>query len=502
MSEAQKLSAEELAQLRQQLKREAKIQETIIPAGDTEGDAEGEKQDSKYVTVYISDDAMSASIVLSTPLGNELYSVPEVVHALRENGVVLGLNTQAIMDAINLGMYEEEIEAATGKAVVQGEEGYYEFLVDMEARKTSLIREDGTVDYSSVGKLTNIAKGDKIAVYHPATQGSAGYSVLGAEIPPKYAKDLPRLRGKYIEMNSEFEYFATIDGKISLRDYNVEILNIYEINDDIDLTKGVVEFYGDMIINGNVETGAVIRAGRNLTITGTVGNAKIFAGGDIMLTRGIQGAEKAKISCRGDLYADFIEYANIEVNGDIHANYIMNSNVKAKGRVSVEGSKGAIIGGYVHGLMGVELQNSGNISEPKTTIHAGFSIEDYNKFASLTQKEKEINSELAEAVAEMSDLLKIGRERGVNKAQKERIFELNEKKDASYAELDGISAEKKELGEQMAKAAGADIIAHGDLYRNTMICIDASILAIVDQEACVRFICRNDIIERKTVQRK
>lgn len=502
-----KLSAEELAELRRQLKKEAekakaKEPEEIVDEiieNDGEPTEEEDIEELKHVDVVISEDRMTAYAVLMTPKRSARYTIPEVVAELRANKVVLGIQTNAIMEMINLGMYEEEVEVAKGKPETPGTEGYYEYLIDMEKRTKPEIHEDGTVDYTVMNRLVNVNEGDKIAIYHPAIQGTKGFDVCGKELAPKFVRDLPPLRGKYVRKTDDNEFFATMSGKISRSDNNIEILNVYEINEDLDPTKGVLEFYGDIIINGNVEDGVVIRAGRNLTINGTVSSARIQAGGDVVLSNGIQGYEGGKITTRGNVYASFVEYATIEARGDVHANYLLNSTVKSDGIVYVEGTKGSVIGGYVHGLKGVELIDAGNITEPRNFIHAGFSVEEYRKFAKLKKKEEDLNAALAMAVAEMTGLLRIGKERGVTQAQKDRIFELNEQKDAANATLDQISIEKKELGEKIGKGANASIIARGTLYRNTTISIETAVLNILEEESYVRFLAKDNEVIRRPV---
>lgn len=503
MAEGNKLSPEELAKLREQLKKEAANIAGPKPVPQ-EDNAEGEAADvtqeedttSKIITVGISEDKMKATVRLSFPNMYEKYTVPEVIAALRANRVVLGIDSVAIDEMINLGHYEEDMVVAEGKEVVAGTDGYYEWLLDLEKREAPDIREDGTVDYTSMNKLANVGEGDRIAVYHPAIQGEKGFDVCGSERLPRIAKDQPQLRGKYLRYDSDTnEYFATISGKISRNGNAIEILSVHEVNDDINLNYGTVEFYGDIVVNGNIDSGAVIRAGRNVTINGTVSNGKVFAGGDIVLTKGVQA--KSKISARGDIFADFIEYANVEAAGEVHANYIMNSQVKSSKKVFVDGKKGSVIGGFTHGLTGVEVRTSGNYNEPVTELHAGFAEEDYGEYDVLVKREEALNNELAEIVSEMTELLKVSSERGATQAQKDRIYELNIKKDATYAQVDEIGKEKHELAARMAAGTNSYVEIRGDAYRNTTIGIDASKLVLHKEECCVRFICKDDKIERR-----
>ena len=494
-----KLSPEELAKLREQLKKEAAQSGTgsagvEVSAGG--GAAAEEKASSKIITVTVADDRMSASVRLSVPSNDEQYSVPEVIAALRSNRVVLGIKSDVIMEMINLGHYEEDMIVAEGTPEVPGVEGYFEWFVDLTKHETPEIREDGTVDYSAMNKLANINEGDKIAVYHPAVQGEKGFDVSGSEKIPRIAKDQPQLRGKYVRYDAEtMEYFATISGKISLNGSAIEILSVHEVNDDLTINYGTVEFYGDIVINGNVESGATIRAGRNVTINGTVSSGKVFAGGDIVLTKGAQG--KSRISARGDIFAEFIEYASVEAVGEIHANYIMNSEVKSAKKVFVDGKKGSILGGYTHGLSGVEVRNSGNYNEINTELHAGFSESDYMQYDNLVKKEEKINGEMATIVSELTELLKIAAERGVTQKQKDRIYELNAGKDEAYVRLDEINKEKKELAVKMSAGTNSYVEVRGDAFRNTTIGIDAAKLTLMREESCVRFICKNGVIERR-----
>ncbi len=501
MEDMQKLSPERLRELREQLKTEAAMQETPVKKDVTEEPADAYALDNgKYIDVEIAEDKMSASVILGKPDEGETYSVPEVVAALRKSKVVLGFKTQDIMDMLNEMRYEEPIVVATGKEVTPGTEGYFEFMVDLSEHKTPEIREDGTVDYSAMGRLANIREGELVAVYHPAVQGVKGYNVMGAEMLPKLVKDLAPLRGKHIVHDEETgEFRATIDGKISCSNNNVEILTVHEINDDIDLTVGVVEFYGDVVINGNVEAGCLVRAGRNVTINGTVSGAKIFAGGDIVLSKGIQGNGKAKVSARGNVYADFIEYADVEAKGDVKANSVIGSNIVALGDVEIDGTRGVVLGGYTHGLMGVRMRNAGNASEPKTIIHAGYTPEEYEKYAELAKEEKGAKAELEKLVADMSDLLAFVRTKGATPEQKKQIFDLNVKKQKICDRLREIDEDKQLISQTMAKGANSSIIVSGDIFVNTVISIDLATYKIVEQDRYAKFVCRNGIIERRLV---
>ncbi|MCR4651084.1 MAG: FapA family protein [Lachnospiraceae bacterium] len=501
MAELQKLSIEELKRLREEIKREASADNAATAGQDSvsgEGEGAAEEKSSKVIRVNIADDKMSATVTLSVPSDGERYTVPEIVGALRKERVVLGIQTTKIMDMVSGEIYEEPVEVAVGREVTPGQEGYYEFAVDLSEHRKPEIREDGGVDYSAMGRLSNIAEGELIATYYPAVQGEKGYNVNGAELLAKYAKEQPQLRGKHISYNEETrQYFATASGKISCNNFNVEILTVHEVNGDLDMTSGNVEFYGDIIINGNVESGVFIRAGRNITVNGTIAAARIQAGGDIVLAKGIQGNNKGKISARGNVFAEFIEYATVEAGKDVQANSIIDSQVSAVGKVMVKGSKGVVRGGYVHGLQGVSIRSVGNSNEPKTILHCGFTEDDHMRFILLNKKANEIKDEIAKVVDEMSELLNVANAMGVTADQKARIYELNKIKGEKCQDLDRNSQEKKRLSERMALGFNSCIEISNDIFTNTVIAIDLVSMRIPSYEAHCRYVNKDGVIERR-----
>ncbi len=498
MDEIKKLTAEELAALREQIRSGMKKDETKAQAAAQA--FVSVPQSTKKIEVKMEEDRMSATITLSNP-GEESYVVPELVNALRSRKIVIGIQTQQLIEMVTQGIYNTPVVVAIGKPLVPSTEGYYEYLFDTEEHRTPEIREDGSTDYAAVGRLANVNAGDKIAIYHPATLGENGFDIMGNEKVAKPAKEKPMLRGQCISFKEETnEYFATKSGKISVQDSNIEILDVHEIKGNVTVIQGKVEFFGDLYIHGDVESGVVIRAGRNVIVDGTVGAASISAGGDIILQKGIQGAGKGKVSARGNIFSDFIEYAKIEAGMDVYANSIINSDISTQGNVIVSGKHGSIIGGDTHGLRGITANAAGNESEIKTNLHAGFLEADYTKFMDLNQKEKKANSRLENVVDEITSLFKASaKAKAVTKAQKAEILKLNDKKTEIQKEIEQIKADKNDISRKMSMGMGAAIVIRGDIFRNVVIKIDTASLYIWKPESYVKFICKNESIERRTV---
>lgn len=423
--------------------------------------------------VRIEPDNMIAWLYMLPPEeGEDDFSKEDIMEFIQKNGVKRGFHTSNIAAMAKKKIYDREIKVAFGREAVEGVDGYYEYKFAPTVHKAPAVREDGSVDYTSMSALQNVRKGDVVAIYHHAVQGEVGYDVRGTETRTKPAKELPPLRGKGISHEPDSDiYIAVQEGKIEIQDNKIDIKSTHEVHDDVDLITGKIEFFGDIEISGSVGAGVMIRAGRNIVIKGTVESANLFAGGDIVLERGIQGGKKAKVSARGSVFADFIEHAEVTARGDICANIILNSTLSAEGKVKATGKKGVIIGGHVHGLMGVEAGVLGNDAEIKTDIHAGYEAEVYEKYIGIAAREEAAQAALKETVDTMSELLRKKRLRAASmtEGEEKRLAELNKKKDECFAVLDDIYQEKEILSGQIEKGKGAKIITEGNVHRGVIV---------------------------------
>lgn len=449
---------------------------------------------AKGTYLRVDEDDMAAWLYLAPPDDGQIYTKNELITYLERSGVVKGHHSSNLSAMIKKKVYDREILVAQGAECVEGKDGYFEYLFSPEEYGVPKIREDGTVDYTNVSALQNVRKGDKVAVYHYAVQGTDGYTVRGAEMKVKPSRDLPPMRGKGI-LRENNVYYAQSDGKIEAKDGKVDIQNVHEIIGDVDMIIGKVEFFGDVIINGNVESGVTIRAGRNIEIHGTTGGATLFAGGDVVLSRGIQGG--GKISARGSVFADFIENTTIDAGGSVHSNTILNAQIYAKDKVITTGKKGVIIGGYTHGLKGIEVMAAGNDVEVKTILHCGYEAEAYGRLVDVRCREREIKEKISELVETMTEALREKRMRGASTsaATEAKLSQWNKLKDQYFEELDKVGRERETLEEIMEQSKGAAIKIDGNLYRNVIVSINAEQM-VIDRNTCfMKYTANKGIIE-------
>lgn len=441
--------------------------------------------------VRVGEDGMQAWLYLNPPKeGEKYYTKNEIMTFLEENKVLAGYHTSNIAAIAKKHVYGREILVAKGKAADPGENGYYEYFFDTDNHKKPTIREDGTVDYSSMSRLTNVKAGSVIAKYHPSVPNEDGYDVYGKVIPSKPPKDLLPLKGRDISNEKDpTVYVAKISGKIELRQNSIDIKNVHEVVGDVDLITGKVEFFGDIHIKGNVGAGVVIRASRNVTVDGVVESATIYAGGDVVIAKGIQGGQKGLVVAKGDVCADFIELTTVEAGGNIRSNTFVNAIAYAEGQIIADGKMGVILGGEVRGLKGVTAMVMGNESETKTLISSGYSSDDYSKYVDINQRETQVQKSLSDAVEQMTEVLKnkrLGRDKN-SEATDRLLLALNEKKDELFEQLDRVRTEKEKLNEIIERGKGSVIVCNGKVFRGVTICVEGTMFIVRENTSYMRY---------------
>lgn len=94
---------------------------------------------------------------------------------------------------------------------------------------------------------------------------------------------------------------ATIDGKIEKNKNRILINPVLEINGDVDVGTGNIDFIGDVIVHGSVRAGARIMSSQSITVDGICEGCVLEAGKDIILRSGMIGRNKARLIVKGNL---------------------------------------------------------------------------------------------------------------------------------------------------------------------------------------------------------
>lgn len=433
---------------------------------------------------------MSATLYLTPPPAGESYTVEDVADHLRHNGIGYGIIFSALEDMVRSGTYYKDVVVAKGTEAVHGINGYYEFFFEQDAKKHKhpLIRSDGSVDYQSMNVVESVRKGDKLATYHPAVEGSHGMDVTGREFRAHPAKDLPTLHGQGFETSYDgLTYTAAIEGKVEYDNYKLFVRDVYEFKGDLDQIVGRIDFRGDVIVHGNVCSGTMIRASKSITVEGSVEAASLVADGDVVLKKGMHGGNKAKIVCGGSVYANFIEFTEVEAKGNVEANIIMNCKISAGRDVVVSGKRGAIVGGKVYCVGCMSTTLLGNTVGIRTIAAAGSNEEMERRDHLLRVKSESTKESLAKTMMQIQNFktnVAVSESEDVRRA---KLNQLERQKARDERLLAHVEKELEKISETMLIANGAKIAVTNTAFASCLIRIDDQEVELKSDEKNVEF---------------
>jgi len=205
--------------------------------------------------VVISEDKMTVKMKLCPDDNGQEWTADELISFVVSKGVKTEIATSLICDMIQNEIYNIYMEVAKGKLPVQGTDGYYVYHVaKQEMESTPKELEDGTVQYVRTAKHTVVEEGDLLAEYVPATNGEYGYTVDNAMLAPKRGKDLPMLKGKGF-YHEEGKYYAANHGMVEITEKGFRITNLLEVDGNVDINYGHIDFDGNVNIRGDVKSG-------------------------------------------------------------------------------------------------------------------------------------------------------------------------------------------------------------------------------------------------------
>lgn len=385
---------------------------------------------------------------------NELIQKYKITYGIKEE------NFDQVIQSI--GMNFEPIEIATGTPPVNGEDGYVNYYV--EATMTLSIEQKGKVDFKEVMQIPKAEVGDKLATIIPPTNGTSGKDVFGKIIPAKKGKVARLIPGKNTKLvEEEMTIYATNSGQVSAVDNKVNVLPIFEVNQDLDLSIGNIDFNGSIVIRGDVPNGFSLKARGDIQVFGLVEAAHIEAGGSVFVNEGISGLGKGKITAGLDIHVGNVNQGILEAGRDILIDKsALHSQIIA--REVVYCKTGHIIGGSISAGRQIIGHDIGNRLSTQTLIYLG-----ENK--KVLEEKTRINKEMDELLDQIKKLeiigenlkkikslrpLKPNEETMLQRQQqsmKKLVYQLNELEDRKEQLIDK-NDDVKEVDQIMLKALG------------------------------------------------
>ncbi len=329
--------------------------------------------EDEYMTVSLSNDKLHAFAKFYPPAdGGHDMTVDDIVQRLSSFKVRFGFDMVEIKRHTMEKDYCIELTLAKAQMPREGKPAKIIYNFNTSSSRRPKINEDGSVDFHNLDNINHIHKGDLLATLEPADDGDNGTDILGGILKPQKVLHKVLKYGQKIVANDDgTQIFSEVDGHVTLVEDRVFVSDSMEIPADVGPSTGDLEYDGNITIKGNVVSGYTIKSHGDVIVEGVVEGAKIYADGQIILKRGIQGGSKGFLQAGGNIVTKFIESAEVISGGYVQTESIMHSKVSARGDVTVGGKKGFITGGEVHAGNSIVCKLAGNEMETKTTLEVG-----------------------------------------------------------------------------------------------------------------------------------
>jgi uncharacterized protein len=330
-------------------------------------------------TINVSPDKMLATADFFPPYGNgKSCSKNDVMSHLNNIGIKAGINEAKIEECLaycsNNRTVMTEIQVVEGRPPINGKpvDPVFMFSIDPTMEDFKILP-DGRVDYHKKANIQIIKKGSVIAKPGTPVKGIDGFDIYGNVLKAADGEPKELLAGENVSFSSEKnEFIAEGDGQVSVNGNIINVFQHYTVNGDVDYSVGNIDFNGNITIKGMILSGFEVKATGDIVVHKGIESANVIAGRDLKVHGGIIGDGKHIISCGRNLFVNYLQNAVIEVQGDIViANSCVQSNVLCNSKVILRSQKGAIVGGSVSALGGVEAITIGTEFGTKTEVIVG-----------------------------------------------------------------------------------------------------------------------------------
>lgn len=292
-----------------------------------------EKKDAT-VKYRLSEDEMSAHLVLTSAFGGKQASVKDLMQQAQKIGIKRGLSknrlSKIVSDAkVSLpGTVFDEL-VAKGLPARNGKNSRLSPLVPNALERILKPKEknDDKVDMRDLGDIICVKAGTPVVRRMPPTDGRRGFTVTGTPLEPtpgQWVKLTPG-SGTMESPDDDNVLLAEINGMPKFKNDRMWVDDTF-ICKGCNVGTGNINYDGAVLVNGDVTEKMQIVASGDITINGFVESATLQAGGDIIITEGAMG----KVNEQSDTYSTILE-----AHGGIHVAHGQGLDIRCNGNVTI-----------------------------------------------------------------------------------------------------------------------------------------------------------------------
>lgn len=276
---------------------------------------------------------------------------------------------------------QEACLIAEGEPSIPGQDAQVTYYFERDPLKIGSIRQGGAIDFKNKGEIPQVKEGDLLGEKTPLVKEKPGKDVFGKLIPADPAKDVLFSAGTGTKRSPDgLKIFAQISGRPELLcDGRVCVFPELKIKGDVGLTTGHIRFDGFVDVEGTIQEGYKVRAGR--LAAREIYRAEVEVDGDIVVDGGLVGA---KIITRGNLKTRFIHSSQITALGDVVVEReVIDSKIETNGAL-IAIPAGKIFTSQVTAKRGISANQIGSKASKPCAVTVGVDTLSKNTIKKMT----------------------------------------------------------------------------------------------------------------------
>ncbi len=447
------------------------------------------KMFQKGSKVVISPDEMRAWVMLPKPQKNCPYTLEGLREWLLQNGVTVGIRDDMLKTALQEREDDKLLEVARGIEVQEGKDGHLTFHIQQKVNASVRTASDGGLILDDLSFLHEVKAGAVIADIVPPVLGVPGRSVNGKELPSKHVvSESAELLGYGFQKSEDgLHYIAPVQSHIRFVDKSVQLTPVLYAS-GLCAEDGPLHFEGDIVIDGDVLTGSVIKAGQSVYVSGRCQDATIEAERNIVLCGGLSSLKsRGALSAKESILGLFFEQASLKAGRDVCASHLRGCEVTAGGHVRILGKQGLCASSAVRAKEGFVCQNLGGEGNSQTEVHVGLEKQLIQRGLQVSQNIEKRTQEVQQISQNISTFERLNRQKPNGGKDLADYKEMVSKKEGSLRVLNMLEKERQSIKRKMDGLSAAGVIVRDKVYPGVLISIDTREYIVDRKWTKVRF---------------
>jgi len=270
---------------------------------------------------------------------------------------------------------------------------------------------------------------------------------------------------------------------------NLQIQNTFTVKGDISNATGNINFVGNLIVNGNVLAGFAAQASGNITINGSVEDATVVAGGNIVITEGINGGGQGKVQAGGFIKTKYIQSGVVTAGGDIESTFIQHSNIQSNSNINVVGNRGRLTGGRAVARNTINAMFVGGANNViPTTLEVGNSPATAERHRQLDKQIGTVSNQINSLQPGIATLERMEKEGALNADKKEMLVQAKAAFQQLSQNLMEMQSEMAAVIEEQSSLGYGTVNIKGSIYPGVRIIIGSEQMLLENQYDYTSFV--------------